>query len=649
MARMFAQPMPTTVRLLDAGAGRGALTAAFISCWGEKVTERLEVHAYEYDEELAKILEDNLAILNKHDRLKIKVIIGDFIEYAATMLRFEHGSRYTHAILNPSYKKINSSSRHRELLRTVNFETVNLYSGFVGLALELIETGGQLIAIIPRSFCNGPYYKPFRALLLRRSAIRRIHLFASRDKAFKADAVLQENVIIALERDSIQSDVIISTSTDHTFSNYQEQTYAFQEIVNPQDKEMFIHIPTEDARKEFEEVGNLRFRLDEIGINVSTGPVVDFRLRNWLCQMPETETAPLLYPHHFTTAGLEWPSATSKKSNAIRRIPETERWFFPNGFYVVVRRFSAKEEKRRINSGLVDPHCLPAEVVGFENHLNVFHQGRRPLPELLARGLAVFLNSTAIDRHFRRFNGHTQVNATDLKLMRYPSREALWQLGEWAKMHPHPTQELIDRKIEDIAMAHDYVRAAIDVLNQLGFPSAQLNERSALVLLAVLDMTPAREWQNATNPLIGITPIMEWIVAHYNKQYAPNTRETIRRQTMHQFMDAGVVLCSPDEPTRPVNSPATVYQVSPEALTLMRNYRSPQWQPQLAAYLSEQQGLAARYARERDLQRIPVTLADGQLLQLSPGDHSLLIKAIIEEFGARFVPGVPPAVSETPV
>jgi adenine-specific DNA-methyltransferase len=117
----------------------------------------------------------------------------------------------------------------------------------------------------------------------------------------------------------------------------------------------------------------------------------------------------------------------------------------------VVRRFSSKEEKRRIVSTVVDPERLPGDALGFENHLNVFHQGRRPLPEYIARGLSVFLNSTAVDKYFRRFNGHTQVNATDLKLMKYPDREVLARLGVWAKAHADMTQELIDQKIRMIA------------------------------------------------------------------------------------------------------------------------------------------------------------------------------------------------------
>ncbi len=188
-------------------------------------------------------------------------------------------------------------------------------------------------------------------------------------------------------------------------------------------------------------------------------------------------------------------------------------------------------------------------------------------------------------------------------------------------------------------MTHKYVDFALDILTQLDFPRAQLNERSALVLLAILDMKPTRRWDKALNPLMGITPIMDWLLEHYEKKYAPNTRETVRRQTMHQFMQAGLVLYNPDDPHRPVNSPRAVYQISPEALTLVRTYSTTEWGAQLAAYMSEQKGLATRYAQERDLQRVPVKVAEGKTIQISPGEHSLLIKAIIEEFAPRFVQG----------
>lgn len=188
-------------------------------------------------------------------------------------------------------------------------------------------------------------------------------------------------------------------------------------------------------------------------------------------------------------------------------------------------------------------------------------------------------------------------------------------------------------------MNHPHIETAKEILTKLGFPRAQLNDRSALVLLAILDMTPDKLWGAATNPLMGITPIMDWIAAKYDKKYAPNTRETVRRQTMHQFMQSGLVLYNPDNAQRPVNSPRAVYQISPEALTLMRTYNAPAWEQQLAAYLSGRETLAARYAQERELRRVPVIIAAGKTIQISPGEHSLLIKAIIEEFAPRFVQG----------
>lgn len=177
------------------------------------------------------------------------------------------------------------------------------------------------------------------------------------------------------------------------------------------------------------------------------------------------------------------------------------------------------------------------------------------------------------------------------------------------------------------------------ILISLGLPRAQQNERSALCLLALLNLRPDRKWADAENPLMGITPIMDWLRDHYQKTYAPNTRETVRRQTMHQFVDAGLALYNPDKPDRPVNSPAAVYQIGPSALKLLRSFDTKEWHDNLTAYLAEHQTLAAQYAHDRKQNLIPVQIAPGQEIKLSPGEHSELIRAIIEDFGARFVPG----------
>lgn len=186
---------------------------------------------------------------------------------------------------------------------------------------------------------------------------------------------------------------------------------------------------------------------------------------------------------------------------------------------------------------------------------------------------------------------------------------------------------------------NDYIEAAHQVIISLGLPRAQQNERSALSLLALLNLTPGKVWADAENPLVGITPIMDWVRVHYGKEYAPNTRETFRKQTVQQFCNAGIALYNPDKLDRPVNSPKTVYQIEPAALVLLRTFGTPAWHDSLTAYLTERETLVARYAKEREQNRIPVEIAPGREITLSPGAHSELIRAIIEDFAPRFAPG----------
>lgn len=445
MAAMFPPSTLQTCRLLDAGAGVGALSCAFLDRWlaGDFGFEAVEATAYEVDETLRGHLTQHLA---NYSKIKAEVIAGDYIQLATADGLKSKG--YTHAILNPPYKKINSSSAHRLALRSVGIETVNLYSAFVALAVGETAPGGQIVAIIPRSFCNGPYYRPFRDFILGRAAIRHMHLFDSRNKAFKDDEVLQENVIIRLECGGQQGPVTITTSTDDSFEDLVTNEHPFDRIVFPDDSERFIHVPTTTEKSTIELSPAVRYSLVDLGIKVSTGPVVDFRLKEHLRDMPDDGTVPLIYPGHLSSTGTVWPVRGLKKPNAILRNSETEKWLYPNGFYCLVRRFSSKEERRRVVASVVDPAAFGDHtVLGFENHMNLFHENKRGLPELLARGLAVFLNTTAVDEAFRRFNGHTQVNATDLKLMKYPSREALNQLGQWAKQHSEITQEMIDEQL----------------------------------------------------------------------------------------------------------------------------------------------------------------------------------------------------------
>lgn len=445
MASLFSYG--SQARLLDAGAGVGSLTSAFFDKALLNGTA-VEAETWEIDNTLSSYLKNTLDEYVRHGNGLIKTHVheSDFIEDATFSIQFDCDNRYTHAILNPPYKKICTDSKHRKLLRMVGIETVNLYTAFVALSVLLMAKGGEIVAIIPRSFCNGSYYRPFRNLILRTCSIRQLHLFESRNQAFQEDDILQENVIIHLVKGEPQGSVIVSTSRDARFLDYQQAVFDAAAIVKPGDIEQYIHIPTAT-----EHTSVPRFcthKLSDIGLEVCTGPVVDFRLKEYWRNEPNDETAPLLYPHHFSDGTLCWPKP-HKKPNALQLSADIRKWLMPRGHYVLVKRFSAKEERRRLVAYHLPYDALDAAYIGFENHWNVFHIGKHGMDEDIAKGLAIFLNSTVLDEHFRVFSGHTQVNATDLRNMRYPSREQLRKLGQSAKGQP-ADQTTIDRLLEEM-------------------------------------------------------------------------------------------------------------------------------------------------------------------------------------------------------
>jgi adenine-specific DNA-methyltransferase len=260
------------------------------------------------------------------------------------------------------------------------------------------------------------------------------------------------------------------------------------------------------------------------------------------------------------------------------------------------------------------------------------------------------LNSSVFDLYFRQFSGHTQVNATDLRKVKFPAAEKLTKLGERIG-NSFPDQANLDNLCREViftmaqSQSHDAVRAgkkireALQILRQLDMPREQCNERSALTVLALLDLKPETPWSKAARPLRGITEMMDFFKDNYGKKYAPNTRETVRRQTVHQFEQAGLVTSNPDDPTRPINSPHWCYQVTEAAHVLLHSYGSNAWRNSLKQYTAKVESLRSRYAQERDMTRIPVKLSDKQELYLSAGKHNELVKAIVEEFCPRFAGG----------
>ncbi len=183
------------------------------------------------------------------------------------------------------------------------------------------------------------------------------------------------------------------------------------------------------------------------------------------------------------------------------------------------------------------------------------------------------------------------------------------------------------------------IEQAIKIIESFGIPKEQHNERSGLTLLALLNLTEDQNWRESQRPMLGITPMMNWFEENYNRKYAPNTRETVRRQTLHQFVEGGLCLYNPDKPDRPVNSPKACYQVAKDAFKVIKSYGSDVWDQSLADWLCNKTTLVERYSKEREQELVPLTIREGEEIYLSPGDHSVLIKDIVSEFAPRFVGG----------
>lgn len=660
MASMF-EAAHENINLLDAGAGVGSLTAAFISevCGRPRKPKAIHATAYEIDLQLAEYLESTLeqcrgACESSGIRFGYHLIRGDFIDEGVRSLRqemFGTVRRFNCAIMNPPYKKINSDSQMRLALREIGVETSNIYTGFLSVVQHLLEAAGELVAITPRSFCNGMYFKPFREMFLSTMALKRIHVFDSRQVAFKEDEVLQENVIFhAVKGESEAETITVSSSTGPEDDFATTRAVPYQQVVRPSDREHYIHIvPDEFGASIAEFMATLHSKLPDLEIQVSTGRVVDFRATKFLRDNPESKNVPLIYPRNFEDGFVRWPKLGGNKPQALAILDGVEELLVPKGVYVLVKRFSSKEERRRVVAAIYDPERIDAERIGFENHTNYYHRDGAGLPLNLAKGLAAFLNSTLVDLYFRQFSGHTQVNATDLKNFKYPTVEQLERLGSQIG-EEFPEQATLDINVQEIftlpeSVVKDPVEAkkkideATEILKSLGVPRDQQNERSALTLLSLLELKPGKPWSDAKAPLMGITPMMDFFREHYGKDYKPNTRESVRRQTVHQFLDAGIVVINPDQPERPTNSGKTVYQIEPDLLKLLKTWGTAKWEKNIKTYLSSVDTLRKRYAQEREMKRIPIEVPPGKVITLSPGGQNILVEKIIADFCEIFTPG----------
>jgi len=292
-----------------------------------------------------------------------------------------------------------------------------------------------MVTITPRSFATGPYFKQFRKHFFSSVVPTTIHLFGSRKDAFQKDDVLQENVIVSAQRARFEELTTVEVSASSGLSDLdqrQRRRVPVSQIVDIRSRNFEVHVPALGSDDEIVRyVRRWPHSLHSLGLEVSTGPVVAFRAEEFIVENPKSvrSAAPLLWLQNVQAMQVTWPSPRCRKPQFIKDCPESRKLLVANQTYVLLRRFTAKEERRRLTVAPLLQCQLKGRRIGLENHLNYIYCPAGVLSDRAAIGLAALLGSSLLDRYLRVSNGHTQVNAEDLRAMPLPELSLIEAIG----------------------------------------------------------------------------------------------------------------------------------------------------------------------------------------------------------------------------
>lgn len=440
IASMPRLPEEGTLRVLDPGAGVGSLSASLVArALAECPRLSLHVVAVEMDKAVVPALQETMADM-AGPRVTTDVVEADFLlDATGAFVAQPFDEPFDLVVMNPPYGKLAAGSTYRRGLKADGVDCPNLYAAFMAVGHRLLRAGGQLVAIVPRSFANGAYFEAFRGDLLANLALDQLHEFGSRSTVFADTGVLQENVILTGTKGGSRDSVVLSLSAGHTDA-VEARAVPYDTVVHPGDRHQFIRFPKAQS------TSGTGTTLADLGLHVSTGKVVDFRARDYLTTAHADGAVPLIYPGNLRGGEIEWPRKIKKAQGFLTPDAFSQKQLLPEGIYVLIKRFSAKEERRRVVAAVWDGRG----PVAIENHLNVIHRHGAGLDRDLAVGLSLWLNSTPLDALFREFSGHTQVNATDLRSLPFPDEATLRTWGR-DRTSTLPSQDAIDQIVESAA------------------------------------------------------------------------------------------------------------------------------------------------------------------------------------------------------
>ena len=323
--------------------------------------------------------------------------------------------------------KIGKDAPEAKAMPAICYGAPNLYFLFAAMSLFNVCDSGEMVYIIPRSWTSGMYFKRFRQYLFSHGVIEQIHLFTSRDKVFDTEQVLQETMIVKIRKQrQVPSDILVTSSESNCdFRHLQQISLPYSAVVSGADQYVFLMT----NHREVDAICLLNtfpYTLPDFGMKMKTGLTVDFRERESLRNTEVDGAVPLFFAQHIQNGHICFP--IGKEGEYL--VPSRKSLVQPNTNYLFIRRFTAKEEKRRLQCGIYLAEQFPQyQTISTQNKINFIDNADHTLSKDVVYGLYVLFNSTLYDVYYRVLNGSTQVNATEINHMPVPAISIIEELG----------------------------------------------------------------------------------------------------------------------------------------------------------------------------------------------------------------------------
>ena len=425
-----------TVKVLDPGAGSGILACAFVERLESLAfVKNVELTCYENDNNVLPLLQNNLAFCKEHSSKNVtfniltdNYILSQYLDFNYMIGGNMNPVKYDFVIGNPPYMKIPKDAPEATAMPAVCYGAPNMYFIFASMSLFNLKEEGEMVYIIPRSWTSGAYFKRFREFFLTEGKIEHIHLFVSRNKVFDKEDVLQETIIVKVRKTCINPKEVTITSSKSNcdFADLTSLTVPYSLVVSG--KDYYVYLVTDEKEVEvLERLHRFDKTLPDIGVKMKTGLTVDFRNRDILRDEAEEGAIPLFYSQHIKQGKVQFP--IQKEHEYV--VTDQRGLMQDNKNYLFVKRFTAKEEPRRLQCGVYLAKDFPQyRKISTQNKINFIDGLLTEMSECLVYGLYVLFNSTLYDEYYRILNGSTQVNSTEINAMPVPDLECIQEMGK---------------------------------------------------------------------------------------------------------------------------------------------------------------------------------------------------------------------------